>query len=71
MSLANHLWSDLPRSSTADKSGILSNRGRAARFAVSAAKELRDVVVPLAIFLAVMIAFGALDIWIWIPRFNH
>jgi hypothetical protein len=71
MSLVNHLWSDLRRSTAADKNGILSNRGRPARLAASATRELRQIAVPLVIFLAIMIAFGALDIWIWIPRLNH
>jgi hypothetical protein len=71
MSLVGHIWSDRHPFSSVGKRIIFFNRARAARFAASATKELYEVAITLAIFLAIMIAFAALDIWIWIPRLTH
>ena len=73
MSLVSHIWAERRASfhSSVPQSAILSNRARVAKFAAQTIKELREVAAALAIFLAIMIAFAALDIWIWVPHLNH
>jgi hypothetical protein len=39
--------------------------------ATPAIKEACKVALVLAGLLTVMIALVALDVWIWVPRFNH
>jgi len=44
---------------------------RTVKTATPAIKEAFTVAFVLAGLLAVMTALVALDVWIWVPRFNH
>ena len=44
---------------------------RAARVAVPAIKESREIMVTIAGMLAIVVASLALDVWIWLPQLGH
>jgi hypothetical protein len=73
MSHLSDVWTNRSpafRSSTF-KDGIAADRVRPTRFAAFAAKKLFEVVLTLTIISAIMIAIGALDMWIWVPHLNR
>jgi hypothetical protein len=64
----------LSHASARQQSGFrapLSKRGanlRALQFASPAFNELRKVMLAMAIYLVVMVALAALDVWVWTPH---
>jgi hypothetical protein len=73
MSLVSDIWAERRASfhSPVPQSTIHSNRAHIAKFAAQTIKELREIAVVLTISLAIMIAFAALDIWVWVTHLNH